>query len=218
MEAVLDQIVERKRMDDLAHSIVDGRFLEQKYRLKRTGLLQLIYLIEECPMMHNQKVSYDVLIQAISNAQIIDGLQIMTTKSLEDTVDLLAALSRRLQSRVSNDLYVNHQKSSDTTPFKLNTINALSWCEFVKLANKSPDPSIRDIFAKYLMQIPGCSGPKITAIMEKYPTPCILMDAYDKQPTMLDKGNMLADLKPADSNRCLGTALSQRIALAFNTL
>lgn len=30
MEAVLDQIIERKRMDDLAHSIVDGRFREQK--------------------------------------------------------------------------------------------------------------------------------------------------------------------------------------------
>ncbi|CAH8586627.1 unnamed protein product [Schistosoma rodhaini] len=200
MEAVLDQIVERKRMDDLAHSIVDGRFREQKYRLKRTGLLQLIYLIEECPMMHNQKVSYDVLLQAISNAQMIDGLHIMTTKSHEDTVDLLAALSQRLQSRVSSDLYVNYQKSNDI-PFKLSTVNALGWCEFVKLANKSPDPSIRDIFAKHLMQIPGCSGPKITSIMEKYPTPCILMDAYDKQSTMSGKGNMLAELKPADSNR-----------------
>ncbi|VDP46483.1 unnamed protein product [Schistosoma mattheei] len=103
-------------------------------------------------------------------------------------------------------------------PFKLNTLNALSWCEFVKLANKSPDPSIRDIFAKHLMQIPGCTGPKITSIMEKYPTPCILMDAYDKQPTMSGKSNMLAQLKPADSNRCIGTALSQSIAFAFNTL
>ncbi|KAH8872378.1 Crossover junction endonuclease MUS81 [Schistosoma japonicum] len=216
MEAVLNQIVERKRMDDLAHSIVDGRFMEQKYRLKRTGLLQLMYLIEECPMMHNQKVSYDVLIQAISNSQMIDGLQIMTTKGPEDTVDLLAALSQRLQSRASNDLYVNH-KSTDIS-CKPNTVNALSWCEFVKLANKSPDPSIRDIFAKYLMQIPGCSGSKVTSIMEKYPTPSILMEAYDKQLTALDKDNMLADLKPADSNRCLGTAFSRRISLAFNTL
>ncbi|KAH8872382.1 Crossover junction endonuclease MUS81 [Schistosoma japonicum] len=160
MEAVLNQIVERKRMDDLAHSIVDGRFMEQKYRLKRTGLLQLMYLIEECPMMHNQKVSYDVLIQAISNSQMIDGLQIMTTKGPEDTVDLLAALSQRLQSRASNDLYVNH-KSTDIS--------------------------------------------------------CKPNTAYDKQLTALDKDNMLADLKPADSNRCLGTAFSRRISLAFNT-
>ncbi|KAH8872384.1 Crossover junction endonuclease MUS81 [Schistosoma japonicum] len=194
MEAVLNQIVERKRMDDLAHSIVDGRFMEQKYRLKRTGLLQLMYLIEECPMMHNQKVSYDVLIQAISNSQMIDGLQIMTTKGPEDTVDLLAALSQRLQSRASNDLYVNH-KSTDIS-CKPNTVNALSWCEFVKLANKSPDPT-----------------PTVTKLFLYFS----LMEAYDKQLTALDKDNMLADLKPADSNRCLGTAFSRRISLAFNT-
>ena len=30
VELVLDYIVERKRMDDLADSIVDGRFSEQK--------------------------------------------------------------------------------------------------------------------------------------------------------------------------------------------
>ena len=30
VELVLDYIVERKRMDDLADSIVDGRFREQK--------------------------------------------------------------------------------------------------------------------------------------------------------------------------------------------
>lgn len=31
-EAVLEYIVERKRMDDLAGSIIDGRFREQKVR------------------------------------------------------------------------------------------------------------------------------------------------------------------------------------------
>ena len=46
-EVVLDFIVERKRMDDLASSIVDGRFREQKYRLKQSGLGHVIYLIEE---------------------------------------------------------------------------------------------------------------------------------------------------------------------------
>ncbi|CAH8853071.1 unnamed protein product [Trichobilharzia szidati] len=217
MEAVLDQIVERKRMDDLAHSIVDGRFTEQKYRLKRTGLLQPIYLIEECSTMHNQKVAYDVLIQAISNTQVIDGFQVMTSRGPEDTVDLLAMLSRRLQSRGSNDLIITNHKSNDTSS-KLNTTNAMGWGEFVKLANKSPDPTVRDVFAKHLLQIPGCSGPKITSILQNYPTPSSLMDAYDTQLTSSQKDNMLASLKPSDGNRCFGAALSRRISLAYNTL
>ena len=43
----MDFIVERKRMDDLASSICDGRFREQKHRLKQSGLGHVIYLIEE---------------------------------------------------------------------------------------------------------------------------------------------------------------------------
>ena len=49
---VLDFIVERKRMDDLASSIVDGRFREQKHRMKQSGLANAVYLIEEYGHKH----------------------------------------------------------------------------------------------------------------------------------------------------------------------
>ena len=39
---MLDFIVERKRTDDLAGSIVDGRFREQKFRLKESGEVHFI--------------------------------------------------------------------------------------------------------------------------------------------------------------------------------
>ena len=41
IELVLDYIVERKRMDDLADSIVDGRFREQK--VKRNTILSAAF-------------------------------------------------------------------------------------------------------------------------------------------------------------------------------
>ena len=37
-EIMLDHIVERKRLDDLISSIKDGRFREQKFRLRRSGI------------------------------------------------------------------------------------------------------------------------------------------------------------------------------------
>jgi crossover junction endonuclease MUS81 len=46
---VLDFIVERKTSDDLAASIRDGRYDEQKYRLKNCGINNVIYLIEGKP-------------------------------------------------------------------------------------------------------------------------------------------------------------------------
>jgi len=46
---VLDFIVERKTADDLAASIMDGRYEEQKFRLKNCGINNVIYLVEGTP-------------------------------------------------------------------------------------------------------------------------------------------------------------------------
>jgi len=43
---VLDYIVERKTGDDLAASIQDHRYKEQKYRYKKSGLKHCYYLVE----------------------------------------------------------------------------------------------------------------------------------------------------------------------------
>jgi hypothetical protein len=43
---VLDCIVERKTVNDLASSIVDGRYEEQKGRLKGCGIFNCVYLVE----------------------------------------------------------------------------------------------------------------------------------------------------------------------------
>ena len=45
-EFVLDLIVERKTSNDLASSIRDGRYDEQKFRLRNSGINNVIYLIE----------------------------------------------------------------------------------------------------------------------------------------------------------------------------
>lgn len=46
---VLDYVIERKKADDLSASIIDGRYKEQKYRLKNCGAKNIIYLYEGYP-------------------------------------------------------------------------------------------------------------------------------------------------------------------------
>lgn len=46
---LLDFIIERKTADDLAASILDGRYEEQKFRLKNCGVNNVIYLVEGTP-------------------------------------------------------------------------------------------------------------------------------------------------------------------------
>lgn len=42
----MDCVVERKTVNDLASSIVDGRYEEQKHRLKGCGVKNCVYLVE----------------------------------------------------------------------------------------------------------------------------------------------------------------------------
>ncbi len=43
---ILDYVVERKKADDLISSIHDGRYKEQKFRLKNSGFKTVYYLFE----------------------------------------------------------------------------------------------------------------------------------------------------------------------------
>jgi crossover junction endonuclease MUS81 len=45
-EVVVDYIVERKNVIDLASSLDDGRYKEQKFRLNKCGIRNKIYLVE----------------------------------------------------------------------------------------------------------------------------------------------------------------------------
>lgn len=41
---ILDYVVERKKADDLISSMHDGRYKEQKFRLKNSGFKTIYYL------------------------------------------------------------------------------------------------------------------------------------------------------------------------------
>ena len=69
-ELVLDYVIERKRMDDLASSIVDGRFLEQKFRFETAEIKHKIYLIENYGRTDNQRLDENALHAAIASTQV----------------------------------------------------------------------------------------------------------------------------------------------------
>ena len=45
-EWVLDRLIERKSLDDLAGSIRQGRYARQKYFMRRSGIRHLMYIVE----------------------------------------------------------------------------------------------------------------------------------------------------------------------------
>lgn len=95
-EVLLPYIVERKRMDDLAGSIKDGRFNEQKFRLKACGVQNVIYLIEN--KGSNQFVGLPIanLLQAGTNNQVQNEFSVKFTDSHADSMMYLSVLTNIL--------------------------------------------------------------------------------------------------------------------------
>lgn len=97
-EVMLDWIIERKRLDDLIGSIKDGRFHEQKFRLRRSGIKNVIYLIEEFSLAHDSSsanaLKYQEMVSsAIASTQVVNGYFVKKTRNLDDTIRYLARMT-----------------------------------------------------------------------------------------------------------------------------
>ncbi|XP_044115638.1 crossover junction endonuclease MUS81 isoform X2 [Neovison vison] len=177
-ELVLDHIVERKRLDDLCSSIIDGRFREQKFRLKRCGLGHRVYLVEEYGSAGHLSLPESTLLQAVTNTQVIDGFFVKRTADLKESAAYLALLTRGLQR-----LYQAQ--------------------------------SVREVFARQLMQVRGVSGEKAAAIVDKYSTPASLLAAYDACATPKEQEMLLSTIKCGQLQRNLGPALSRTLSQLY---
>lgn len=97
-EVALDWIVERKRLDDLVGSIKDGRFLEQKFRLRKSGATNVVYIIEEFTMSSEKTTTYyEAIESAIASTQVVDGYFVKKTVKLDDTIRYLARMTVMLK-------------------------------------------------------------------------------------------------------------------------
>ncbi|VVT51842.1 uncharacterized protein SAPINGB_P003231 [Magnusiomyces paraingens] len=104
--AVLDFILERKRLDDLLSSIRDGRFSEQKHRLKKTGISNITYLIEEYNINERTATISQTIATAMSQAITVDDFFLKRTASSESTVTFLAMMTKRIEHEYrGTDLY-----------------------------------------------------------------------------------------------------------------
>lgn len=102
-EIMLDWIIERKRLDDLIGSIKDGRFHEQKFRLRRSGIKNVIYLVEEFSAVHHDTGSgsamkyQEMVASAIASTQVVNGYFMKKTRNLDDSIRYLARMTLLLR-------------------------------------------------------------------------------------------------------------------------
>lgn len=218
-EVVLEYIVERKRMDDLAGSIIDGRFQEQKFRLTNCGVRNLVYLVEEHGEVNHAKLGERALEQAVANTQIINGFFVKRTKDIRESVAYLTIMTRYLQNHYAGktikaypcDVVLQLNKMSPQNE----DVCSMTFEKFNDASIKSKPPTVYEMFGRHLIQIPKSSADKAFAILEKYPTISHLREAYRQCETEKERENLLRDIKTGPNQRNLGPSLSSLICSLY---
>lgn len=83
-------------MDDFASSIKDGRFHEQKFRLRACGLKNTVYLIESRGSNSHCGLPLSTLMQAATNTQVQNDFLVKFTNSTNDSMLYLAVMTNLL--------------------------------------------------------------------------------------------------------------------------
>lgn len=178
--------IERKTIVDLAASIKDGRYKDQKARLLSTfDTSQIYYLIEGSfdysvcnsvgnsvgkhvgnSMVHIAGINKKAIISSIINTMIRDNIKVIHTKNIEDTCHWLHQVITRLVE--SPEKYI---LSSSHTPSISRYSGASTTTGKKKTATKE------DVYLQQLCQVPNISYKTAQAIANVFPNFIALIGA-----------------------------------------
>ena len=227
-------IIERKTLQDLYSSINDGRYKEQKIRLKNNyNSKQILYIIEECNVkfIKNKFSNFESIINgAIINSIFRDNIKLIRTKSIDDTIIYIKTLMKKVKNNIeffetqndSDNLEINGDVSCNTSSnnskdvkiieLKSNSVGN-SYVDNIKIKKKeNNNPKNCNIIM--LCQVPGVSTKISKTIFDKYTNLSNLVLEYNKLETLKEKETLLKDytyLINQNKTRKIGPVLSKRI-------
>lgn len=199
-EYVLDFIVERKKVDDLCHSIRDNRYKDQKLRLMRCGIQKLIYLIEGDVNLTDASESVK---SAAFTTEILEGFDVQRTRDLADTVRKYGNLTHAI-----TDYYNMVDCMNKNENYKV----CMSYDEFVNKCHDLEKETVSDVFGVQLMQVPQVTEDVALAVLDRYPTVLSLAQVYshlEGDPNSQEQ--LLKDIPIRNQSKLIGTTISKNI-------
>ena len=194
--------IERKSLIDFSNSIKDGRYKEQKIRLKSSNIPNIIYLIEG--KSTNNKISglpYDTLVSSMISILLRDKFKIIRTGDINETISYLDKIYTKLMK--DGRKYLNLEDTSEANKEYVSTIKS------VKKDNLTPE----NCYLIQLAQIPGVSTNIAKIINKTYPNFVELIKNYQNTEECKRK-DMLTEIKYEISNnktRKIGKVVSNRV-------
>ena len=224
-EVVLEHIMERKRLDDLIGSIKDGRFNEQKFRLRKSGIKNVTYLIEDYTISAERSEKYGEAVESvIASMQVVSDIFVKQTTKLDNTIRYLARMTKSLEALYKKkDVRVIRStllESGSYLPL-LERLRSQSpestfgttFSAFAAMCDKSDSMTLKDVYLKMLLCIRGVTPDKAVEIQKLWPTPRTFIETFEAKGTTKDKDNMVSDrLGDAIPRKKVAKVLSAKIA------
>ncbi|KAI3421959.1 hypothetical protein GPALN_012497 [Globodera pallida] len=147
-EMVLDYVVERKTLDDLKRSIKEPRYMEQKQRLRKCGLRNVLFVVEGGTTANDRALE-----QAMVSSGVESGFLVHRTPNVQGTAKFLQHLTRRLTERCAK------QKVTGP-PFDV----------FQEQCKKAHAVTVSDCWLRQLTVCPGISVDRAQLVRSRFPT------------------------------------------------
>lgn len=160
-------LIERKTISDLAASIVDGRYREQKKRILAQNIPKVIYLIEGSLSSYKGSIPINTLYSTVINCTLRDNIHILISSSAEESATLIIKCWKKLQEyKIDSGCKISYQEAS-----------------VKQQRNKNLTPP--ECYLHQLAQIPGISYTTAKGIAKGFPTMTDLLDSLEADADML---------------------------------
>jgi crossover junction endonuclease MUS81 len=187
-DGATDYIVfERKNLQDLAASIRDGRYKEQSHRLQSIPNMHnhnVVYIVEGDFARYNErfsKIGKKALHSAMCSLNYYKGFSVIRTMSILETYELIHHYADKLAASPAPYGHYYSVPGAATASLDLENDDAAtaSYCSVLKVKQvKCENITPQNIGEIMLCNIPGVSSKTASAIVKKYPTLRILMEAF----------------------------------------
>jgi ERCC4-type nuclease len=179
-------IIERKTIDDLCCSILDGRYREQRQRLlSNYDPNNILYIIEGTNKVYSKTVPYKTVMSSLLNLNLRDKISVIRTLKLMETFTNILLIEEKVKTN------------------KINIQNSTVEENLVKVKKKD-NMDEKMYFLAILTQIPNCSMIIAKKIHEHYPSILSLLELYHNNETDKIKDIMIGKKK-------IGPKLTERI-------
>ena len=187
-------LIERKTINDLAASIVDGRYREQSFRLLKAldEGYKVFYFIEGNMDLYTGAISKNTLVSTVYSLTH-KGFQVLLTKNSKDTAFFLLQFAEKMKKdteKMKKDMETSEiaeisETETDTNPsseIKVTYENTQGIIHTKKNKNITKD----NISVFMLCQIPGISTTTAGILLEKYGHISSLIHAMKENPKEIE--------------------------------